>query len=124
MRLTGIVKEQRVVWPSVLDQPMHSPKNVLLRRLAHGILLVVCKNHHVFPPVSEVLYKVRGHVLDIVDTSSELPALAEVVDADEKGLPTPCTLRILERVPLRCTVAKMLWCCRRWCGGGVVAMNV
>lgn len=49
---------------------MHGAKDVLLAGLAHGILLVVGKNHHVLTLVAKVLGKIGSHVADVVDASS------------------------------------------------------
>jgi hypothetical protein len=93
---TGIVEEERVVGASILDQPMHGPQDVLFRRLAHGVLLVIGENHHVLPLVAEVLHEVSRHVPDIVDTSPELTALVEIVDANQQCFPASRALRVLE----------------------------
>ena len=53
--LTGVMKEERVVRPGFLDQPMHRSQDVLLGRLAHWILLVVCEDDHVLALVAKVL---------------------------------------------------------------------
>jgi hypothetical protein len=80
------MEEKRVVGLGVFDQPMHCSENISLVWLAHGILLIISQDHHVFSSVSEVLIQVRGHVLDVVDTSSKLSSLVEIVDANEKCL--------------------------------------
>jgi len=49
------MEEERIVRPRILDQPMHSPENVLLRRLTHRVLLIIRKDDHIFPFVAEVL---------------------------------------------------------------------
>lgn len=77
------MKEQGIVWPSILDQPVHRAENVLLCRLTHGILLVVCQDDHVLPLVSKILRQVCCHVADVVDAPTKLPALAKVVDSDQ-----------------------------------------
>lgn len=86
MSLTRVVEEQGVVWLSILNQPMHRSENICLGRLAHRVLLVIGEKHHVFSGVAKVLVQVRGHVLNVVDTTSQLTLLAKVVDADQQGL--------------------------------------
>lgn len=76
------MEEERVVRPGILDQPMHGTKNVLLRRLTHGILLIVSQDDHVFSFVTKMFHQVSSHVSDIVDTSAQLATLAEVVNAN------------------------------------------
>lgn len=88
---------------------MHSPQDVLLGRLAHGVLLVVGEQDHVLPLVSKVLNQVRGHVAHVIDAASQLAALAEVVDANEQGLPAPIALRVLESIVGGGAGAKVLW---------------
>jgi hypothetical protein len=90
------VEEERVVWTSVLDEPVHGPQDILLSGLAHGVLLVIRENDHVLALVAKVLDEVCRHVPDVVDTPPELAALVEVVDADQQGFPAPRALRVLE----------------------------
>lgn len=85
---------------------MHSPEDVRLRRLAHGVLLIIRQDHHVFSGVTEVLVEIGRHVLNIVDTSAQLPLLIEIVDTDQQRLPLSCAARILEVVALGCTMAE------------------
>ena len=87
---------------------MHRPQNVRLRRLTHRILLVVRQDDHVLALVTEVLVQVRRHVLDVVDATSELAALVEVVDADEEGFATTGAERVLESVAAGSAVAELL----------------
>ena len=54
-------------------------------RLAHSVLLVVGKDHHILAFVAKVFGEVSGHVANIVDTAAQLSALVEIVDTDEKG---------------------------------------
>ncbi len=60
------MEEERVIWLGVFDKPVHCSKDVLFRRLAHGVLLVVCQDDHVFARVAEIAIEVCRHVLDIV----------------------------------------------------------
>lgn len=81
--VTGIVEEQRIILPRVFHQPVHGSEYVLLRRLAHRILLVVCQDDHVLSLVAEVSIQVGRHVLHIIDASTKLATLPEIVDAYE-----------------------------------------
>lgn len=105
---TGIVEEERIVGPSIFDEPMHCAQNILLGRLAHGVLLVVGQYDHVFTSVSKVLGKIGRHVANIVDASAKLAALAKIVDADEEGLASASALRVFERVALGSTASEVL----------------
>lgn len=87
---------------------MHSSENVLFRRLTHRVLLIVCQYHHVFSLVAEMPVQVRGHVLYVVYAASKLSSLTEVVDADEKCLSSTGAIGILECVPVRCAMSKIL----------------
>lgn len=80
--MSRIMEEKRVIWPSVLDEPVHSSQDILLCWLAHGVLLIVGEDNHILALITEVLNEISRHVPNIIDTASELPALAEVVDAD------------------------------------------
>ena len=106
--LTGIVEEQRIVRSRILDQPVHSTEDVLFRWLAHGVLLIVGEKNHVLSGVAEVRVEVGRHVLDIVDTASELTSLTKVVYTDEKRFASTCAGGVLEVVSLRSTTAKTL----------------
>lgn len=110
------MEEQGVIWTGVFDQPVHGAENVLLGRLAHGILLVVSQDDHVLSLVAKVLSQVARHVADIVDAAAQLAALAKVIDADEKSLSPAGALGIAKRVVLGSAAAKVLGCARRLLG--------
>ncbi len=84
-KLTRVVEEERVVGSGILNQPVHGAEDVLLGRLAHGVLLVVGEDDHVLSLVAEVFDEIGRHVPNIVYAASKLASLAEVVDADEKS---------------------------------------
>lgn len=95
---------------------MHCPEDISLCRLAHGVLLVICQEHHVLSLVVEMAVQIGAHVLHVVDAATELSALAKVVDADEQGFPATVASRVLERVAVRRAVAESLrggWWWRR-----------
>ena len=77
------MEEQRIVGLGILDEPMHGTQDILLCRLAHGVLLIVCQDYHVLTGIPKVLVQIRAHVLDVIDTSSELSPLAEIVDTNQ-----------------------------------------
>lgn len=103
---------------------MHCSEDVLLCRLAHGILLVVCQEHHVFSRIPKVSIQICGHILDVVYAPSELTLLTKVIDANQQCFSPTCAERVLEIVPLRCAVSESLlplgW---RW-GSVVIALNI
>jgi hypothetical protein len=100
------VEEERVVRLSILHQPVHRTQDVLLRRLTDGVLLVVCEDDHILPLVPIRLVQERRHVLDVVDASSELSPLPEIVDTNQEGLSSPRAVRVLEGVVLRSTTSE------------------
>lgn len=102
------MKEQRIIRSRILNQPMHSAQNILLRRLAHRVLQIIRQDDHVLTLIPKVLKQVRRHVLDVVDAPAQLPALPEVVDPDQQRLAPPRAVRVLEVVVLRRAVAKSL----------------
>jgi len=102
------VQEQRVIRLRIRNKPLHSPQNILLRRLIPRILLVIRQYHHVLPPVPELLRQECRHVLNVVDAPAELALLAEVVDADQQRLPLARAVGVLERVALWGAVAELL----------------
>lgn len=118
------MEKERVVPVSVLDKPVHGPKDILLRRLAHGVLLVIRQDYHIFSLIAKVLDKISGHIPDIVDAPAKLAALTEVVDANKQGFPSAGALRVLERVILGSSVAKVLGPLRRRWWGIVVPMDI
>jgi hypothetical protein len=96
---------------------MHCPQDVRLGRLAHGVLLIIGQSNHVLPLVAKELVQVCAHVLYIVDATTKLSSLAEVVDADEQRLAPTSASRVLKCVSLWCTVSKVLCAGGRWWGG-------
>ncbi len=103
---------------------MHCPVYVGLCWLRHWILLVICQDHHVFSLVAKVFVQVVAHVLDIVDAATELPFLAEVIDANEQSLPSTCTLRVLEIVTGWGAAAELLRILGWWTRCIMVALDV
>jgi hypothetical protein len=78
------MKKQRIIRLRILDQPMHRPQNISFRRLTHGILLIIRKKNHILTGITKGLVQVRRHVLNIIDTSTQLALLTKVVDADQE----------------------------------------
>jgi hypothetical protein len=114
---TRVVEEERIVGLGVLNEPVHGAQDVLLGRLAHGVLLVVGQGDHVLALVTKGLHQVVGHVLNIVDATTELTFLAKVVDANQESLALAGTVGVLERVAVGGAMAEVLhalW--RRWWG--------
>lgn len=93
---------------------MHRSKYVLLCRLAHGILLIIGQDDHVLTRIAEIAIEVGRHVLHIVDASSQLPPLTEVIDTNQQSLPSSGTIGVLEVVSLRCAIAEPLHALRGW----------
>lgn len=87
---------------------MHGTQYVLLCRLTHRILLVICQDDHIFPLVIEMIVQVRRHILDVVYASSQLSSLPEVIDADKECLTITCAGRVLEIVALRSSLTETL----------------
>lgn len=98
---------------------MHGTEDVLLRGLAHGVLLVVGENDHIFPLVAKLLHQVGRHVSDVVDAPSQLASLAKVVDANEQRFSSASAVGVSKRVALRCAVAEALRPVRRGRGAAV-----
>lgn len=103
---------------------MHGPQDVLLGGLAHGVLLVIGEDNHIFALVVEVLDEVGRHVPNIVDAAPELTALAEVVDADKQGFSPTRTGTVFEGIALRGAVAEVLRTRRRRWRGAHVSMAI
>lgn len=103
------MEEQRIVGLRILDQPVHSAQDIRLGRLAHGVLLIIGEEHHVFAGIAKILVQVCGHVLHIIDTSTKLTLLAEVVDSDQQRLALTSAARVLEAISLRGTVTERDW---------------
>lgn len=76
------MEEERVVWSRILDEPVHGTQNVLLGRLAHGILLIVRKDHHVLSLVAKMFGQVRRHIANIIDAPSQLATLPKIIDTN------------------------------------------
>lgn len=116
------MEEQGIVWPRVLDQPVHGSQYVCLGWLAHWVLLVVGQGDHILPLVAEELVQIGAHILHVVDASPKLTALAKVVDTNQQRFPSPVTCRVLERVAVWCAVAKVLCAARWWWRRAVVSV--
>lgn len=111
------MEKERVIGLGVLDQPVHGAQDVLFGRLAHWVLLVVGQGDHVFALVAKSFHQVVGHVLNIVDATSELALLAKVIDTNQERLALAGTVGVLERVSIGSAVAEGLHACgRRWRG--------
>ena len=87
--MAGVVEEQRIVWLSILHEPMHGSQDILLGGLTLGMLLVVRQGHHITWVVGEPLLQEPRHVLDIVDAAAQLSPLTDVVDTDKQRLALP-----------------------------------
>lgn len=92
---------------------MHGSENVLFGRLAHGVLLIVGKNHHILAFIAKVFGEVGSHVANIVDAAAQLSALVEVVDSDEKGFSPASAVRVSEVVAIGSAMTELLRGCRR-----------
>ena len=103
---------------------MHCSKNVGLVRLTHGILLIISQDDHIFSRISKVLVQVRGHVLDIVDASSELSSLVEVINANQKCLSLASTRGILIIIARRCPTTKTVLSLRWGWWSIVIALGI
>jgi hypothetical protein len=122
--MTGVVEKEGVVRTGILNQPMHSSKDVLLGGLAHGVLLIIGEDDHILSLIAKVLNEIPGHVSDIIDAAAELSALPEVINADQQRFPSASALRVLECIPLRGAIAEVLWRLWRRRGSLMVPMDV
>ena len=102
---------------------MHRPQNIRLGRLTHRILLIVRQEDHILPSIAKVLFEVGGHVSNIVDATTKLPSLVEVVDPDEKRLSTAGAIRVLEIVAWRSPPSKVLRRMRRRRRSGRITLD-
>jgi len=93
---------------------MHGAKDVGLGWLAHGVVLVVRQENHVLSLVAKVAVQIRAHVLHVVDAATQLAPLTKVIDTYEQRLPPAIACRILVRVPVGGTRAKVLGLSWRW----------
>ena len=89
---------------------MHGAQDVLFGWLAHGVLLIICKDHHVLPLVAKMLGKVSSHVADVIDTATQLAALAKVVDSDQQGFSPAGAVGVSEGIAVGGAVAELLRC--------------
>ena len=103
---------------------MHCSQQVLLGRLAHGILLVVCQDYHILSCISEIAVQVCRHILDIIDAPSQLTLLSKVIDPNQQSFSSPCAVRVLKVISLGCAGAEALLALgrRRW--GVVISLDV
>ena len=96
--MTREVDEERIVWLSISDEPMHGTQDVGLGRYTHGILLIVRQNDHILAAIPVSLMQEGGHVGYIVDTTVQFVGLTKIVDPDEQRLSAPSTCRVLKLI--------------------------
>lgn len=77
------------------DEPVHCLNNILFGRLAPWVLLIIRQNNHILTLILEPLMQESRHILDIIDTSSQLPTLTEVIDTNQECLAFPRARTIL-----------------------------
>lgn len=114
------MEEKRIVGSRILDKPMHGTEDVCLGRLAHRILLVISKNDHVLSSVAKALVQISRQVPSIVDTTTQLAFLIEIIDANQQCLSFSRAARVLEVVALGSTVTERDRFRRRGSGGATV----
>ena len=85
------MEEQGVVRLSSIHKPQHPLNDILPRWLELGVSLIISQDDHVALPEASALDQVLD-VIDIIDTSTKLAALAKVVDANEKSFLVPTTV--------------------------------
>lgn len=119
IKLTGIVEEKRIVGLRILHKPMHGTEDVCLGGLAHRVLLVIGKNDHVLSSVAKALVQISRQVPSIVDTSTQLAFLVEIVDTNQQCLSLSRAARVLEVVTLWSAVTERDRLKRRRCWGTI-----
>jgi hypothetical protein len=67
-----------------MNQPPHTLQNIGTCRDSTPVLLIIRQGNHILLLEPIGLCNERLDILDIVDTSSELGILSEIVDADKK----------------------------------------
>lgn len=77
------MKKESIIWLGVLNEPAHGSNDVGLGRLHHWVLLIICQDDHILSPIVVALYKESRDILHIIDTTSKLTFLAEVVDTNQ-----------------------------------------
>ena len=100
------MEEEGVIRLRIFDQPVHRTEDIRLGWLAHGVLLVVGQEDHVFAGISKILIQIRRHVLNVVDTAAQLTLLPKIVDTNQQRLPLTRTPRVLEAIALRSAISE------------------
>lgn len=103
---------------------MHCSEEILLRRLAHGVLLVVGQDDHVFSLITEVFGEITRHVPYVIDTATKLTSLAKVVYTNKQRFSPTTTVAVSKSIVCGSALSKVLragWRRRRRI---VVAMTV
>lgn len=113
------MEEKRIVGSRVLDKPVHGTEDVCFGGLAHRVLLVISKNDHVLSSIAKALVQISRQVPSIVDTTTQLAFLIEVVDTNQQCFSLSRAARILEVVTLRSTVTERHRLKRRRCWGTI-----
>lgn len=83
------MEQESIIWLSILYQPVHSTQDVLHRRLTRGVLMTVCEDDHILPPVSVDLVQEFKHVFHVVNASGQLSFAPEVVYPNQEGFSAP-----------------------------------
>ncbi len=100
------MEKERVIRASILNQPVHRSQDILLRRLAHRVLLIIGKYDHVVPLVTKIVVQECRHVFNIIYATTQLSPLPKIVDSNQQRLPPSPTIRILVSIVLGCTTTK------------------
>lgn len=87
---------------------MHGPEEILFRRLAHRVLLVVGQDDHIFSFIAKVFGEIGGHIPRIVNTAAQLSSLAKIVYAYKKRFSPTGAITVLESVVCGSSMSKML----------------
>lgn len=77
---------------------MHGGQDILFGGLTLGVLLVVHQSNHIARVVAESLLQEPRHVLDIVDATSQLPPLTDVVYTDKQCFAFPRAVTVRKRI--------------------------
>lgn len=92
------MNKQRIIWHRILDQPMHRPNNIRLRRLTQRIILIIRQNHHILPTIAVNIVEENRHLSHVVDASFQLVGLTKVVDANQQRFSLSGAIGVLELV--------------------------
>lgn len=87
---------------------MHGSDDIRPCWLTYGVGFIICQDHHVLLLVTVLVLEESLHPIDVVDASSQLVWLTDIIDSNEQRFSGTRAIRILELIVRGSTMAELL----------------